>query len=401
MKLILDSTKELIIITEHFSPSTGATAQLIADLAEDLFRQGVNLRVLTSTIGSSGYPFPVHRFAASRSSSSATIFHKAIYGLHFFTGSAIWLLSNVQHHQSLLIVSNPPFIGLIGVILSIVRKTRYIFLFQDVFPRSASLTGILPAQGPIRFFWRSILKTVLTRSQATIVLSESMTRRCQLDFGFDTTFLSIANWAVLPAHGISKQNSCFSSSWGVNNCFTVQYSGNFGRLHEILTILEAARLLKTQNIKFVFVGGGAKEAQIRKYAETYNLDNITVKPYQSRELLADSLAACDVSVVSLIPGAEDTVAPSKFYGIIASSRPVLLISNHDSDLAKLVRSEKIGLVIEQGDVTLLADAILSLKYDNELVLKMGSNARKLYEKEYGRNKSTRDYYHLLRQFGMI
>ena len=45
--------KELIILTEHFWPSTGATAQLVSDLVDDLHAQCCCLRVLTSTPGSS------------------------------------------------------------------------------------------------------------------------------------------------------------------------------------------------------------------------------------------------------------------------------------------------------------------------------------------------------------
>ena len=57
--------KELIILTEHFWPSTGATAQLVSDLVNDLHAQGCCLRVLTSTPGSSCSSYPIHRFSTS------------------------------------------------------------------------------------------------------------------------------------------------------------------------------------------------------------------------------------------------------------------------------------------------------------------------------------------------
>lgn len=400
MSFYHDETKELVILTEHFAPSTGATAQLVTDLADDLSQMGVRLQVITSTQGSHSYPYPVHR--TSRSSRAVIgILAKAIDGASFFFSSALWLLLNINQNHSLLIISNPPFIGLIGVILSIFKRTPYVFLFQDIFPRSASLTGILPSQGPLVSFWKLLLKSVLHKSETTIVLSSSMLRRCRQEFGTSVRLACIANWSVLPPHCTPKGKIALSHLWNVADTFTVQYSGNFGRLHDILTILEAARLLKDHPIKFLFVGGGAKATQITQYCTTYSLSNVLIKPYQARAILKDSLASCDVSIVSLIPGAEDTVAPSKIYGILASSKPILLISSSNSELAHEILEHNCGSSIIQGDVNGLASTILHLKDNPNLVLQMGLNSLRLYQRKYGRKQSTLSYYRILRHYGML
>lgn len=392
--------KELIILTEHFAPSMGATSQLVTDLADDLHHMGVSLRVLTSTTGADTRSYPVHRFFVS-SSSAVDILQKTTNGVVFFLGSALWLLFNIKKDQSLFIVSNPPFIGLIGVLLSIVKGTRYVFLLQDLFPRSASLTGILPSQGPLIFFWRSLLQVVLNKSEATVVLSSAMARRCHWEFGPHINLALIPNWAVLSPQERPKGQTSLASMWGLANIFTVQYSGNFGRLHDILTILEAARLLQGEAVCFVFVGGGAKSSLIHRYCDSYGLKNVLIKPYQPRSLLPESLAACDLSIVSLIPGAEDTVAPSKFYGIIASSRPILLISADKSDLADEVRQANCGVVVPQGDVCLLAETISTLKDNPELVASMGQNAGILYSEKYGRSRSVAQYHKLFCRCNMF
>lgn len=393
-------SKELIIVSEHFAPSTGATAQLITDLCIDLQLKGVRLRVITSTLGSSDFPFPVHRFSVCNDV-SISVFHKATNGILFFFFSLTWLLAHVNKNHSLLIVSNPPFIGLLGVLLSIAKKTRYAFLFQDLFPRSASLTGILPARGPVHYFWKNLLKLVVQRSLSTIVLSRSMTNRCHREYGTSFCLLSIPNWSILPPQSISKDQSKLTLSWGLRDVFTIQYSGNFGRLHDIMTILESARLLKTKPVKFVFIGAGAKLNQISKYCSAFDLDNVLLKPYQPRDRLSDSLAACDISIVSLIAGAEDTVAPSKLYGILASSRPVLLISNHESELSSLISTNHCGVVVTPGDVIGLTNAILKLMKNKQNLRAMGQNARNLYTTSFGRHKSVSDYYQLLRSCEMI
>ena len=395
-----DAGKELIVLTEHFWPSTGATAQLVRDLVDDLTAQGYRLRVLTSTPGPSSSRYPIHRFGSS-SQGSVGIVGKLLDGLSFFLGSTYWLLRHSRSGQGLFIVSNPPFIGLVGPFLALLKKSPYIFLFQDIFPRSATLTGVLPAKGPLSWLWRQLLALVLNRSQASVVLSSSMLSRCRVEYGAKSRLVSIPNWAVVPVSSAPKSFNPLAKTWSLDSVFTVQYSGNFGRLHDILTILEAARLLAHKPIKFLFVGGGAKRSQIEAYCTSYGLGNVILQPYQPRDQLSISLSACDVSLVSHISGSEDTVAPSKLYGILASSRPVLLIASKTCELARMIQQAGCGLVVQQGDVQGLMKALLTLQADPQLLASMSEQSRALYEAQFGRQRSTQAYLSLFQQCKMI
>lgn len=394
-----EQLRELIIVTEHFAPSSGATAQLINDLADDLHDKGVHLRILTSTHGSSHHAYPIHRFSDS-SHTSVGIFRKLSHGIRFFLGSLKWLLCKNNANNSLLIVSNPPFIGLIGILVRLLRGTRYIFLYQDIFPRSAILTGILPARGPLAKLWHLFLLWTLRLSEATVVLSQSMISRCSKEYG-QSNIQCISNWPVLLTQEPSRRENKLSQEWGLSSSFTVQYSGNFGRLHDIMTILEASRILSYTDIKFLFIGDGAKRGQILQYRDYFNLHNLLLKPFQSRELLSLSLATSDLSIVSLIPGAEDTVSPSKLYGILASARPILLISNLESELAQLIKRYSCGFVLEQGDVLGLADVILESSKNPGLLQSMGENSRQCYLDLFTRSKSSSEYYSLLAKHEFI
>ena len=175
----------------------------------------------------------------------------------------------------------------------------------------------------------------------------------------------------------------------------LQYSGNFGRLHDLLTLLEAARLLQGQQVQFVFIGGGAKQNQIEAYQSGFQLDNVLRLPYQPRRRLPESLAACDLQAVGLIPGAEDTVAPCKFYGILASGRAVVLIARRSCDLAQLVLQEGCGIVVEPGEAAELAEKLQTLSQHPEQVAAMGQRSRELYEQHFGMERSIDRYAALL------
>ena len=396
MKCDENKPNKLIVVTEHFAPSSGATAQLVADLVQDLVATEHDVRVLTSTPAQSPLFTGVVRFPFPLTLRQSILF-KSLKGSYFFARTLIWLVFHATSFSRILIVSNPPFIGLLGPLINFFCGKTFFFLFQDLFPRSAFLSGVLPAAGPLANLTNYFTKVVLTRSSTTIVLSEAMKARCLKDYGPLTNIEVIHNWSVIPTTRIPKHQSSLSTIYASDKYFTVQYSGNFGRLHDLLTLLEAARLLKHEPIQFVFIGDGSKRVQILAYSRKYNLNNITIYDYQPRALLSDSLSATDLSVVSLIPGAEDTVAPSKFYGILASSRPVILISNSSSEIASLVNKHKAGFVCCPGDVLELAERIAFLSRDPELLADMQENARALYQDHYGRNKSFNLYQKLLFQ----
>lgn len=388
---------ELIVVTEHFYPSTGATAQLVSDLVDELSTH-FTTTVLTSTPSASieHEKYTVIRLC-DYSSSSPNVLKKTLAGFVFLLKSSVWILFHSTHSPRLLIVSNPPFVGIIGLLARITKSSRYVYLLQDIFPRSAVLTGVLPARGPLTRFWTSFMSIVLSSSSHIVVLNQLMKDRCIKDFSLPRSkIVTIDNWAVECAPQISKHDNPIARLWGTESIFTVQYSGNFGRLHDMLTILEASRILRNERIKFTFIGDGAKRSHIIRYKHFYQLENISVYPYQSRANLRYSLGSCDVSVISMIPGSEDTVAPSKFYGIIASGKPVLLIAHKNSDMAQHISSANCGRVVAPGDPEHLADVIRELAYDQDTLNQLGQNALTLYREHFGHYSSSQKYIKLLK-----
>ena len=385
--------KRLLLISEHFEPSNGATAQLMTDLAVGLHRRGWPITVLTATTGTH-LDFPVVRLNGPdgpRNLMKPGMINKALKGIRFLLGSLLWCLCRGRRGDVVLLVSNPPFIGVLGPLLQLCRGMPYVFVFQDLFPRSAILSGMLPATGPLALLSKGLMTEVCSRSHRTVVLSQSMEERLQKDVGQRLPLTVIHNWAVERGAPIQREQSDFAAEHGYAHLFSVQYSGNFGRLHDLLTLLEAARLLAKEPIQFVFIGGGAKQSQIEAYRVNFGLSRVLQLPYQPRHRLPYSLAACDMAAIGLIPGAEDTVAPSKFYGILASSRPVLLIARRSCDLAQLVLSAGCGLVVEPGEAAELADLLLELSLQPDRVKSMGERSLFLYQNQFGAERSLARY----------
>jgi glycosyltransferase involved in cell wall biosynthesis len=93
---------------------------------------------------------------------------------------------------------------------------------------------------------------------------------------------------------------------------------------------------------------------------------------------------------------EASLAPCKFYGILASAKPVLLIAGFNCDLAQLVIKEDIGVVVEPGQFVELAEILSALQQNPARVAEMGQRSAELYERCFGLERSLDNYAALLR-----
>lgn len=394
---MINKQTRLLILTQHFWPEQGATSQLITDLVENYSSSQASVAVLTqSPDASSQFPpfssdVPISRIAC-HSEVTSSVVKKLLYGISFFTSSLFWLLRHGHYYDRILIVSNPPFISLLGPFIRLFCRARYILLIQDVFPLSASLAGIIPSRGPLFVFLTALFRLTCYLSEHIIVLNVSMKRTVRNAFSCRRPISVVHNWAVEYGRHIPLQENQLAAQWDIVDKFIVQYSGNLGQLHDIYTIIECARILQSSpNIVFLFIGSGAKLKFLKYFVEKENLSNILIKPYQPRHQLQESLACSSLSIISMNPGVDSIVAPSKLYGILASKKPVLVIASTNSSLSSIVRSSKCGETITNGDPIALSRVIQHLAASPNLCESMAENSLSLYEKNFSKEQAFAKY----------
>lgn len=383
--------RHIAIVTEFYPPASGATSQLIYDLAQALPSDILDITVLSpyqsSTYGSvtvtkATLPLPYKLYSILPS--------KSLKGLYFCCSCLIFLLFSPQYSK-LLIVSNPPFAGIVGLILKLVRNTPYLFLFQDVFPKTAVLAGILPARGPLYTSWAYLIGLICSYSQAVLVLSPGMARELKVQYPFLQNIKTLHNWAVEYSSHRNDMCNPYSTKWNTVDRLTLQYSGNFGKLHGMLTILEAARSTQHLPVNFLFVGDGPKKEQILAYIDSFGLTNAKLYPYVPRDDLKYSLGACTLGVISLIPGSQDLVSPSKLLGILASAKPVLLIADKNCALSRVINDYNLGFVIEPGDVTAFVELVAALIADPSQLTQIGLNSLRFYDQHCSKQSAVQLY----------
>jgi glycosyltransferase involved in cell wall biosynthesis len=236
-------------------------------------------------------------------------------------------------------------------------------------------------------FLASLRDKSLRAAAANVVLGNLMAQRLMSRGVPPDRVHIIPNWSddeqISP---INHRDNPFRREWGLEDKFVVGYSGNLGRAHEFDTILTAAeRLKENPRIIFLFIGGGKKLDQVGQCVKKRGLGkSFRFVTYQERSLLRQSLGVADVHWLSLKPELEGLIVPSKFYGIAAAGRPLIVITARDGEIARLVRQHDCGVVIEPGAVDTLVTTLVGLCHDEETRDRMGARARLMLDAHFTR-----------------
>ena len=393
-KDIIADKFQLLIITQFYPPDYAATGQLIQELANHLGENNVQVNIF---VGQPGYAFKqkqapsieVKENVKIRRSKitqvcSNRIRGKTINGIIFTLRAAWYLFKNARQNDTVLLTTAPPFISIIGYLVNLFFKLDYVCLVYDLYPDAAVELSVISENNLITKLWDKINIIVWQKSKKIVVLSETMKQRIiDKHPTISSKIAVIHNWAdadwIKP---LNKQQNWFARQHGIDRKFTILYSGNFGRCHDLDTVLGAIKLLKDEPVQFVFIGAGAKHEICRQIVTNLNLNHCLFLPYQDRVNLPYSLTACDLALVTIAPGLEGVVAPSKVYGTMAAGKAIAAICEPHSYLRKLITDAQCGAYFNNNCSEDLAKFIMTLVSNPELVVKMGDAGRNYMEKNF-------------------
>ncbi len=356
----------LIFVNRFYWPETPATGQLLTDLAESLAQRGDDVTVITSHSGLREQPAAETRAGVlilrlrSTRWNHAGIVGKAVDFATFYLG-AMWQLWRVARRDSIVIaMTDPPLLGIGAWLATRLRGARLIHWIQDIYPELAlELTGHswLRVLRPLRnLAWRRADDCITLGTDMAGVLTSVGVEAAKAGV--------IPNWAPRGSAAASPEDvSALRLAWGVAEKFVVAYSGNLGRVHDLEPVLAVAAALQDDPaIAFVFVGGGAQRDPLKATAIRQGLKNVQFQPSQPRERLGATLRSIDLHLVTLLPGCERFVFPSKLYGVASAGRPVLFIGPGHCEVARLVVEQKLGIARSRDDIAGLTAHIRHLAH---------------------------------------
>jgi colanic acid biosynthesis glycosyl transferase WcaI len=387
----------LIFINRFYWPDEPATAQLLTDLAEGLAATGERVTVITSHNGRAELSGDeLHQGVQIRRVHSTRWGQKNLAGrtldfMAFSLGALIRLARITRPGDTVVVMTDPPLLAIFAAKLAQGRGARVVFWVQDIYPE---LAMALAGAKWLRIF-RPLRDRAWRRAGACVVPGDDMA--AFLAGRGVEKIATIPNWAPT---GLTRMPpgaaDALRDTWGLRGKFIAAYSGNLGRVHDLMPLLDAAAALQSEtDIVFVFIGNGAQRDALETTAQERGLKNVRFFPAQPRTQLAETLALGDVHFVTLRPGCEPLVFPSKLHGIAAVGRPMLFVGPRDCSLARLVTGRGMGAVFSREETALLAETIRSLHGDPARQRAWSEAAERFHRETGGVERAVADWHKLL------
>jgi colanic acid biosynthesis glycosyl transferase WcaI len=399
---------KICFFNRSYWPDQAATGQLLTELAEDLVaRHGCEVsvvagRALHARESRRGSLWPISaeerrgvrilRANGTALSRQRFVGRASNYLTYFASAfAASWGLGPQDVVVSL---TDPPMLGLAALRAARRAGARFVFLCEDVFPDVAVLLEDFHNETVNRALDRTT-RYLLREADAVVALGDRMKRRLVEEKGaLPDRVHVIHNWADCEAIAPKPKDNAFARAHGLADQFVLMHSGNVGLSQNLDLLVEAAeRLRSRERLVVAIVGDGARRQPLQEMAERRGLTNVRFFPYQPKEQLGDSFATADAFLVSLRPGLEGYIVPSKVYGILASGRPFVAAVDPTCEAAVIAREHHCGTVAQPGEPGALASSIAALCDDPAGAREMGENARRAAWR-FDRRVAVQAYYDL-------
>jgi glycosyltransferase involved in cell wall biosynthesis len=341
----------------------------------------------------------VHR-ARTVGKHKSGLLNRLLFALSYMFKTLIFAWKNGKKFDGILVGTNPPFLGIVPLILKKLLGKKYVLIVYDVYPEYAINLGVISEKSFVAKIWQWFTERIVNNAAANVVIGRDMKKRiiAKLDQDTPDNTILIPNWSdegtVKPFAG--KYNG-FREELGIEDEFMVLYSGTMNRSHNLEPLLDAAELLEGEPYKFVFVGQGSNKKNLKNIAQGKKLRNVQFLPFQSKERLPEVLASCDISVVCLDKKHTGISVPSKTYGIMAAGKPILAFVQKEGEIGLTITESRCGFVMEDPDGEMIAAKLREANNNGELLEVMSENSYQSFKEKYTLGRSSEKYYRLIHE----
>jgi glycosyltransferase involved in cell wall biosynthesis len=294
-------------------------------------------------------------------SESAYRLHRGLLGRialrwHMYPGYA-WVCwhgaRRGRAHSPVRVVTTNPFFTPALVARATQGQGATINLIYDLYPEALIQAGKIAPDSWLARRCAAVTRFALRECTATVFLGDRLRAFAEATHG------PARRAAVIP---VGADGSLFKDTppellpTGVRP--QILYSGLMGRMHDTDTLAACWTKEENNGVKWVFRASGAGYARLRQ--TTGIRAEMTWGAALPEAAWQQAMKQAQVALVTIAPGAERVVMPSKTYSALVAGQAILAICRRASDLADLIIRHDCGWVVEPGDLAGLRHALNSI-----------------------------------------
>ena len=393
------STKRLWVVTELYYPEETSTGYYLTRIAEgltDVFTVGVicgqpnySARGRKAAARERRRDVEIHRVAGTTFDKN-NLPLRLINMLTLSFSTFFKALFNFKKADKVLVVTTPPSLPFITAAAAILRGAEYTLLIHDNYPEILIAADKTDAESFLSKFLNYLNGKLYGRAEKIIVvgrdmkaLIESKARRSK-QRAETPPVVFISNWAELEAvEPQPRRANNLLGELNVRDKFVFLYAGNMGYPNDLESIVRCAEHLRNRpEFHFIFLGAGVKRKWLEREISEKKLGNVSLLDARPRTEQTEFLNACDVALVSLVGRMWGVSMPSRTYNILAAGKPILALTEKDSELDLIVREERVGWSVAPDQPQALLQLIYKIYDERADLEEMGKRARRAALEKY-------------------
>lgn len=304
------------------------------------------------------------------------------------------VLLRIRRGDCVLVGTNPPLLPFLVAFSCWCRGARCVLRVEDIYPDNMVVAGLIRANGVV---FRSLIwahRLLYRRLHLICVLGRDMGRCIENRMAPVTRpIVCIPNWADFDeVRPLPREENALLKEYRLLDKFVVGYAGNVGPLQDIKHLYNCMLALHAEaHFHFLVVGSGKMHGWLQQAVHDTRLTNVSLIGPRPRSEQSVFLGACDIGIVSLLPGMRGLGVPSRAYNMMAAGKPILASMDVESEIALTVAEEKIGWVVPPGDVRGFVDAVQEAAANREQLSAMAERARKVASERFSSSTVIQQY----------
>lgn len=311
-----------------------------------------------------------------------------------FAWYAMKASTRVGNVDAIMVSIQPFFVAPLAWMSAKMRGVPFILEVRDIWPDVAVEMGML--KNPLVIWAGRRLEMLVYRSANHIIAIGPEMKRVIAAKGIPASTITVIPQGFQPSPVPACSPAAARAKLGLDAQFVVMFTGSFGVANNDLPlVLEAAhRLQHHSDVRFVLVGEGNRKSEYLDLCRRRDLRNVQFAGMVPKNEVPSLLSAADVCVLTLPRGDFWRIClQNKIFDYMGNGKPVVAAVAGDQE--DLLRESQGGIVVPPGDLDGFCAAILSLRDDAELRVRLGDNGRRYIARNLMRDDLLNGYVRLL------